>query len=210
MAQTSAFSGIRCWRRYVAAGGDVDTADLMRRSLPPGNVKQLHDLYVVEGGKGRYGTFRACWQRKWAALLKFSTPSNHGVCSDCFRLKNTIADAKTPAAKFTAVGDYRAHVGAVAADRDLKDSFWESPPFHTDKPVLILATDGMDQAKWRIPRSRDLKETKDFQKFHRPRSWLCKVSTSGFPTTQIAYLLHRFCSWRSLYSEGGGLSPLRA
>jgi hypothetical protein len=27
----------------------------------------------------------------------------------------------------------------------------------------------MDQAKWRIPRSRGLKETKQFQKYYRPR-----------------------------------------
>jgi hypothetical protein len=160
-------NGMLC--RYVSATGEIDMSDLPRRTLPPGNVARLFDIYKAEGGKAKYGTFLHCWKTIWLSHLKFAVPSEHAVCDDCFRLKNAIGDAKSPAMKFTALGDYRAHISAVVRDRDVKDAFWEAPPFQCDKPVLVVCTDGMDQAKWRIPRSRDLKQTKTFQKHYRPR-----------------------------------------
>lgn len=122
--------------RYVSATGDGDMSDLPRRTLPPGNVSRLFDMYKAEGGKSKYGTFRCCWKKTWLPYLKFAVPSDHGVCDDCFALKNGIADATGPASKFTALSDYRAHISDVSRDRDVKD---EGPTIDHHTNQLAIA-----------------------------------------------------------------------
>ena len=84
-----------------------------------------------------------------------------------------------PAGKFAAVKDYRKHVRDIMKDRDLKETLWNTPVQNTDRPILYLSVDGMDQAKWRIPRSRNLRDTHLVGKFQRPRVLVVGVWVAG-------------------------------
>lgn len=47
-----------------------------------------------------------------------------------------------------------------------------TPPWGTDKPTIVIWMDGMDQAKWSIPRFKGLRASKQASAFVRPR---CKL-----------------------------------
>lgn len=89
--------------------------------------------------------------------MKFRSKSLFTTCEVCSVLKQQLADRSLGVeAKLTALQQYRAHLHSQYADRT---SMWQlqSQSSEPNCEVLFIATDGLDQAKFALPRHPDLK-----------------------------------------------------
>ena len=129
----------------------------------------------------RYSLFKSRYQTMWHKCLPFRSRSEFPECDECYQLKEALRTTKdlwqfkymTFRAQYVVCGtqdlqlklqhlqDYRDHLAAVAKDRQLEcrsqsEDVWGG----SQKPVLFLQTDGMDQAKWALPRLSKLTQSK--------------------------------------------------
>lgn len=63
---------------------------------------------------------------------------------------------------------YRQHLSDQFADRALMEALQHSPP-SSDRPIIYIQTDGMDQSHWSIPRFKNGRCAKALASFKRPR-----------------------------------------
>lgn len=107
--------------------------------------------------KPRYTTFNKVYQLRWKDVLRFRDRSMFSQCEICQLLKQDLANkALSFEQKLGAVQMYRAHLHDQFCDRSV---CWqiqaESADPSTD--VLCICTDGLDQAKFALPRDPGLR-----------------------------------------------------
>ena len=85
--------------------------------------------------------------------------------------------------KFAKIQELKDHLKAVRMDRDLEQLLQSRDPVTADRPCLFLQVDGMDQAKWSLPRIFHHRGSKDLQKFVRPRLKIVGAWCSGILLT---------------------------
>jgi hypothetical protein len=164
------------WTRYFDSGCATAIAQLPRRTLPPGNAKQLYEEMVhcwhpSSQKHPALNTFYRAWE-EWNSALAFRSVSHFADCDVCHRLRETIARSTSVSEKASAVKEQLLHHGIIAKCRRIEESLRSSPPEDLTLPVLVMWTDGMDQAHWSIPREAGSNAPRDWAKYQRPR---CKV-----------------------------------
>ena len=85
--------------------------------------------------------------------------------------------------KFGLVREYKDHLRAVGFDRELEQHLEGLDPHSSDAPILLLQFDGMDQAKWALPRFPENRGSKALQQFVRPRLKVVGVWASRYLLT---------------------------
>ncbi len=175
MAALAAQNGLTEWLIAPGATGPVTQASVETRFLPPGSFAELHELYVATAREGRpatYSTFLRCYKQRWSRTLKIRVRGHHAKCPDCERFKEFRRLAHSPADISEVSQAYHAHLRAQDLDRRVdaqlavlaeRTARGETSPAET---LLNICLDGMDQAKFRCPRSLSL--SKDFQNLWRP------------------------------------------
>ena len=97
------------------------------------------------------------FKRRWSDILHFRSKSLFTTCEVCSVLKQQLNDKSLGVeAKLHVLQHYRSHLHAQYADRTC---MWqlqsESSEPHSE--VLFISTDGLDQAKFALPRHPELK-----------------------------------------------------
>ena len=82
----------------------VPSANLPRKSLPPGCPKDYFFLYKAEAGAvgaaaHSYSSFKRVWKDSFAKLMNFTGFQEHGGCDVCSRIRAEIRTAASAAAK---------------------------------------------------------------------------------------------------------------
>ena len=162
------------WTRYCEAGCGTHIAKLPKRRLPPGNVKQLWEELRVSYLPTKcpsIGTFYEAW-KEWKAsdVLAFRGVSHFSDCDDCHRLEQDIAQSTDLVRKAAGVKEKLMHLGTIMKCRRIEESMRSSPPEDFSLPLLVLWTDGMDQAHWGIPREAGTNAPREWGKYQRPRA----------------------------------------
>ena len=162
------------WTRYCDSGCGEHIAQLPKRTLPPGNVKQLWEEFRNSCHPALHkcpsiAVFYKAWE-DWHSVLSFRGISHFADCDDCHRLRQTIARSMNIAEKTIAVKELMMHRGTIMKCRRIEESLRASPPSDYSLPVLVIWTDGMDQAHWNLPREAGHCAPRDWAKYQRPRA----------------------------------------
>ena len=165
--------------------------NLPKRHLAPGKMEELYELYLScsAGGFASKSTFRATFQQRWRGVLGFRDIGQHARCTTCTKISKMRALAQTADLKAQLKSAHEQHVTGVQLDRAVSarlerlarnsTSERNGPPelVATDSSVLDLKIDGMDQAKFRLPRNLAL--SKEFEKRWRPQMHIVAVIAAG-------------------------------
>ncbi len=156
------------------------------RFLPPGRRIHLFWEYeqwaTVMGIKAAsFTTFlRAFKECETSKVLKIRNVGDHAVCSTCLEFKTALRKAKFPADRKAVMEQYTKHIAGQWLDRQvyenatalslecrkLLESGHQFFSMATSASQVCIAVDGMDQAKFRVPRK--LIRSKAFEKLQRP------------------------------------------
>ena len=143
---------------------------------------EINSHFSLEPIFSRYSVFKDRYYAKWSGCLPFRSPSEFPECDLCHELKESIRQTRAPKlalmlrvvcicgygpqasraclhhedleCKLQHIHQYREHLRDVARDRSVETTL-QSENIFTDgvsRPILFLQTDGMDQAKWSVPR----------------------------------------------------------
>ncbi|CAE7219733.1 unnamed protein product [Symbiodinium sp. CCMP2592] len=159
--------------KYISSGLGSDLSGLPVRFLPPGNVSELYvDFCSSFTDQARVPSF-ACFGKAFtdiSHILKFRPKGEFTECDVCEALKAKIKDAqqRDMASLVSATHELRLHYHNVGVSRDLEEALRLLPP-DGPKAMLVMMTDGMDQAHWSVPRLPGWKAGKQFSTLHRPR-----------------------------------------
>ena len=157
------------------------------RYLPPGKVIHTWWEYrALQSHNGKevssYNTFRKVFNLlKKCHVMKFRTRGQHAVCCICTAFKKELRQGRmTPTARAQTLERYSKHLVSQWMDRQVYDHMqdmsmtcshalsegqrWASTML--SRSVLCISVDGMDQAKFRVPRK--LTVTHTFEKLLRP------------------------------------------
>ena len=105
----------------------------------------------------RYNTFNDVYKRRWQDILRFRQKSLFTACEVCSVLKQQLNDKSLGVeAKIEVLHQYRLHLHSQYSDRTC---LWtlQSQGSEPHCEVLFLSTDGLDQAKFSLPRDPGLK-----------------------------------------------------
>jgi hypothetical protein len=93
--------------------------------------------------------FRYVW-KNWSKCLRFRHRTQHAVCRSCFEFKAAIRHAKSIQAQAEAQFEYLEHLNHQYRDRLV---YWQlrERAIH-NKDLICMIHDGMDRAKFRMPR----------------------------------------------------------
>ncbi|CAK9073825.1 unnamed protein product [Durusdinium trenchii] len=165
---------------------------LVRKFLPPGNVMELFEEYKATqqmlGGKPvSYTTFNHVYKERWQDILRFRSQSLFTSCEVCCAFKTQLQDKKlTFEQKLGCLQGYRAHLHDQYCDRT---TIWtlqfEGADQHSG--ILMICTDGLDQAKFALPRDPQLRANAGLAKHQRPRLKVHGVWCYGY-TLNISIL----------------------
>ena len=100
----------------------------------------------------RYSTFNDVFKRRWSDVLHFRSRSLFTTCEVCSALKEELSDkSRGVEDKLQSLQQYRFHLHSQYADRS---ALWQlqSQSSEPDSEVLFISTDGLDQAKFALPR----------------------------------------------------------
>ena len=118
-----------------------------------------------------WSTFWTTYKSSWEHCLKFRGCTQHGKCDDCEDYKEHLRGAKTKAEEETYTREYTKHQREQFADRGVyytcraaSECFFQwiaksimgvslSAAVERTNSTLCLIIDGMDQAKFRCPRT---------------------------------------------------------
>ena len=107
--------------------------------------------------KFRYGTLNDVYKRRWQDILRFRQQSLFTTCEVCSVLKQQLGDKGLGLeSKVEVLQQYRFHLHSQYRDRT---TLWQLQSHSTDSEsgVLFISTDGLDQAKFALPRHPDLR-----------------------------------------------------
>ena len=174
----------RCPAEAVRIGPGAFRGPL--RFLHPGRRIHLfweYELWAKAKGvhAASFSTFlRSFAKCEDAKILRIRSVGDHAVCSTCAEFKTALRQARFPADRTAILELYTAHVMGQWLDRQIYenatalslecrkflDGGQRFASMAASVSQICIAIDGMDQAKFRVPRV--LIKTKAFEKLHRP------------------------------------------
>jgi hypothetical protein len=152
-------------QQFLFSGAGTDVTKLPRRRLPPGDTAKLFLLYSAEAeqaGHAHYSYFRTQWRQRWRKCLEFGQASTHSACDECQKFKvhkrscagNNSIDILAEGYEYIAA--YQTHLNLMWRNRSYAWACMEyaEQAFASGRqPAFVfMVADGMDQAKWRVPR----------------------------------------------------------
>ena len=105
----------------------------------------------------RYTTFNDIYKRRWQDVLRFRQRTLFSSCEICSILKGQLGDKTLGVeAKLQVLQHYREHLHSQYKDRTC---LWQlqSQSSDPDNEILYICTDGLDQAKFALPRHPGLR-----------------------------------------------------
>lgn len=174
----------RCPSNAVLTGPGIFRGPL--RFLHPGKRIHLYWEYQLWAdtmglSAASFSTFlRAFSECEKAKVLKIRSVGDHAVCSTCAEFKTALRNARFPADRKDILEQYTGHISGQWLDRQvyenasalslecrkLLEAGQQFISMARSASQISMAVDGMDQAKFRVPRV--LIKTKNFEKLHRP------------------------------------------
>ena len=122
------------------------------------------------------------WKTHWSLVLEFGHKSTHATCDECCNYKHEMkgwlnslqSDVENEV--FENMVKYQRHLAAVAADRSFINGLRMAASIQQTSSTsqtlggeyLLVIVDGMDQAKWRLPRFPELRTPKSAAHLNRP------------------------------------------
>ncbi len=150
------------WNISVAlSGGDLAKRYAPKRYLNPGSFQNLWDMYhgsVPTDEQVSKATLYNSWNSAWKKVLRFRSTGQGKRCKVCAMLDEARSKATTAAEKQQLIQEKLQHITEIKAGRSINvrgnlqsehDSATPSGP----SDVLKVCLDGMDQAKFRVPRN---------------------------------------------------------
>lgn len=104
----------------------------------------------------RYTTFHHVYKQRWRDILRFRARSLFTTCEVCCAFKAQLQDRSLSfEQKLGCLQGYRAHLHDQYCDRTV---IWtlQSEGCDPQAQILMLCTDGLDQAKFQLPRDPQL------------------------------------------------------
>ncbi|CAK9006089.1 unnamed protein product [Durusdinium trenchii] len=135
---------------------------------------------VAETMPDEYTTFNHVYKERWQDILRFRSRSLFTTCEVCCSFKTQLQDRKLSfEQKLGCLQGYRAHLHDQYCDRT---SIW-TLQFEGADPqsgILMICTDGLDQAKFALPRDPQLRANAGLAKHQRPRMKIHGVWCYGY------------------------------
>jgi hypothetical protein len=149
------------------------TTKLPKRWIANIRLAQMYEEYVFwhkhsrEGDPASDSTFRRVWKSSWRGVLRIRHVQQHARCTECSRLCAMREKAPTQDEKDDLMQKLMDHRKLVFADRrsdahlDTLAAEGSQAGAHLTSTVLKIDLDGMDQAKFRVPRNTALVKSHD-------------------------------------------------
>ena len=137
-------------------------------------MQSLYDLYKSGAGPSQAQASLSTWcrvyQKNWSATLLFRSAHQHTKCNLCTRLRVFRSLAKHPEQKRKVARAHELHVSRVLADRSTMHRLMRMSEQYartnTGEQIGFIQVDGMDHAKFAIPRWTDT--SKEWENRWRP------------------------------------------
>ena len=143
-----------------AAAGLTSAID--RRFLPYMTWNELFEMYQHHGvtesrEKAGRGCFDKVYKEKWKDVLHIRGIEEHARCDQCAQLLKRARDDPDPQVRADARKAHDAHINLMIRDRIMDSrmtrlSELATAPGFAYSGVLNVRIDGMDQAKFKVPR----------------------------------------------------------
>ena len=147
------------------------------------SIYEMHERIPAEDQASR-STLRRAWDTCWKYLIKINPISHHARCSVCAELDERKKLAVDEAERAQLLEDKDNHVKDIKADRavgargqSLSEAAAASPSMDGHQQLLKLVVDGMDQAKFKVP--RNITNSKHMSKLWRPQLSVTGVIAHG-------------------------------
>ena len=162
----------------AAVGPSANTVTAGRGGVRYLAHQSLQDLYYTYQCQesldtaASYPTFLRVF-RKWRHTLVFLKPTEHSKCPDCEHFKELNRRATARSDQVAILKSYRLHLAAqysdrsVAAQLSLRSRASARGEVPLEESLLVMCMDGMDQAKFRVPRNTS--QSKDLTGRQRPQ-----------------------------------------
>ena len=137
------------------------------RFLPPGSMKEYYEQFMTVDDKVSFSLFWRTWRIEFEHL-QFRGVSSHAQCATCLRHRVLMRElAPYIRARTRQATLFHQHLMAQYRDRM---SYWSMRSSSRLRVLgcLVVIQDGMDQAKYCLPRSR-LCLAKDLSNLNRPK-----------------------------------------
>ncbi|CAL1151353.1 unnamed protein product, partial [Cladocopium goreaui] len=124
---------------------------------------------VAETLPDQYTTFNKVYKERWSDILRFRARSLFTSCEVCCAFKAQLQDRSlTFEQKLGCLQGYRSHLHDQYCDRTV---IWTLQSEGSDprSSILLICTDGLDQAKFSLPRDPQLRSNAGLAKHQRPR-----------------------------------------
>ena len=169
--------------------------------VPPGCPTSLFYVYKLAMTKTQetyasLTTFKREF-KLWKKVLQFQRVTDHARCTECARYTELRGQSMSQEQKENVCQNHALHIDEIFLDRDVEEFFdrlgvesvrirfrSEVAPF-SERSIVFVRIDGMDQAKFRVPRR--LSMAKEFEKVWRPTLHMVGVVISG--VLEAYYLL---------------------
>ena len=142
-------------------------------------VESIYDGYVnwcnADGTLASRKTFYRTWASGWSSVLRILPPCAHAKCTECEKFKLYLKKLSDPDDHEKLKQLYRQHVADNLGDRRVatrgenlsKESTARLPVIPEGQTCLNMNVDGMDMAKFCVPRNTN--NSKLFDEMHRPK-----------------------------------------
>ena len=157
----------------------IETSNEEMKYLPPGTIYDLFRQFnATTGNRCSWHCFHSCWTKEFKHKLTFRDKYVFSICPVCVQHKLLLrgfgADS-TAALRQRML--YDRHLASQFEDRKCYWSMRASSRLRSK--IIVAIIDGMDQAKYAIPRS-SLFQSHTFDKYTRPRLHVWGVLCHGF------------------------------
>ena len=151
------------------------TTAIDRRFLPYMAWTELFEMYQHHGNEAEERAGRSCFDKvfkdKWKDVLHIRGIEQHARCDQCAELLKRARGDPDPQVRADARKAYDAHINQMILDRTMdaritRLSELATMPGYAYSGVLHVRIDGMDQAKFKIP--RQLENAKAWGQIWRP------------------------------------------
>ena len=133
-------------------------------------------------------TIKRVWHAKWKPTLSFRHPTNHSVCARCTEIQMWRKRCEPDSREARACSDiYIEHIDDTNQDREVdtriqnlatENFLASSPPAAISEDLLNGTVDGMEQAKFKLPRHPNNK-SKDATALWKPQLHVTGVTMDG-------------------------------
>ena len=165
------------WCIGINLPGDAAKRKVPIQYMNPGSFEDLWSQYQAEKSAGEQvskSTLYKAYRTTWSHVLKFRNIGQGKRCKICAKFDEERAQATTEEERVTIAQAKRTHIDEVLADRAVVDRAIKisekdaaNPTGDGHNQLLTITIDGMDQAKFRVP--RNLASSAEFESLWRPQ-----------------------------------------